>query len=366
MATTIPVGLAERSYEIHVGPGLLAKAGRLVAPFGRRLFVVTDENVAAHHLETLKAAFDEIGLENHGVILPAGEQTKDFLHLESLVDSMLDAGSERSTLIVAFGGGVIGDLTGFAASILLRGVPFVQIPTTLLSQVDSSVGGKTGINTGKGKNLVGSFHQPKLVLADLDVLETLPEREFAAGYAEMVKYGALGDIAFFDWLEENGRALFAQDKAALEQAVAHCCRAKAAIVAADERESGVRAHLNLGHTFAHILEAESGYGSVLNHGEAVSIGMVMAFTLSAQLGLCPAGDAARLERHLAGLGLPVRPPAHPNGAWDVPALVARLAADKKARNGKVAFILARRLGEVFSTADVPPARVQDLIAAFVA
>lgn len=363
--SSISVSLGARSYDIHAGPGLLEQAGPLIRPLldAPRLFVVTDENVAARHLDRLKDGLEAAGIENHGVVLPAGEGTKDFLHLESLLAAMLEAGCERATTIVAFGGGVIGDLTGFAASILLRGVPFIQIPTTLLSQVDSSVGGKTGINMPQGKNLVGSFYQPRLVLADIDVLETLSRRELVSGYAEVIKYGLLGDADFFTWLESgNGQALFDGDKAVRQQAVLRCCAAKAAIVAADERESGVRAHLNLGHTFAHVLEAESGFGDRLTHGEAVSIGLVMAFDLSCRMGLCPKEDLARLERHFKALGMPVAPPALPDRSWDADALMRRLPSDKKVKDGRVAFILARGIGSVLSTRDVPEDLVRSVIA----
>lgn len=364
---TITVSLGERSYDIHAGPALLEQAGALVSPVlkTKKLFVVTDENVEKLHLETLKASFDAAGLSHKGVVLPAGEYTKDFPHLESLLSAMLDAGCERSTTIVAFGGGVIGDLTGFSASILLRGAPFIQIPTTLLSQVDSSVGGKTGINMAQGKNLVGSFYQPQMVLADIGVLATLPARELKSGYAEVVKYGLLGDASFFDWLDEKGEALLKGDVALRQQAVIACCKAKALIVAEDEKEGGVRAHLNLGHTFAHIFEAEAGYSGILNHGEAVSIGLVMAFELSSRLGLCPKGDADRVRNHLDRLGMPVRPPSLPSGKWNVDRLFERLSADKKIENGRVAFVLPRKIGDVFSSRDVVPEQVRALIAEFV-
>ncbi len=357
MTSTIRVELGDRSYDIHAAPGLLAQAGELIKPLlsSPRVFVVTDENLENLHLEALKDSLDAAGIENHGVVLPAGEGTKDFAHLESLLDAMLDAKCERGTTIVAFGGGVIGDLTGFASSILLRGVPFVQIPTTLLSQVDSSVGGKTGINTRQGKNLVGSFYQPRLVLADIDVLSTLSPRDLRSGYAEVVKYGLIDDPAFFDWLDtKNALALMLGDKDARQQAVLTSCRAKARIVAADERESGQRALLNLGHTFAHALEAETGYGDLLYHGEAVSIGMLMAFELSARLDLCPRADVDRLRAHLEKLGMPVRLPTLPDGRkWDAKVLLKHFGADKKVKDGKVTFVLARGIGQAFLSRDVP-------------
>jgi len=369
MSATLQVSLGERSYDILVGPGLLAQAGALIRPLlsSPRVFVVTDENIEKLHLETLKDSLDEAGIENHGVVLPAGEQTKDFAHLESLLDAMLDARCERGTTILAFGGGVIGDLTGFAAATLLRGVPFIQIPTTLLSQVDSSVGGKTGINTRQGKNLVGAFYQPKLVLADIDVLSTLTPRDMRSGYAEVVKYGLIDDLPFFEWLEKNGLALLAGSKEAREQAVLTSCKAKARIVAADERESGQRALLNLGHTFAHALEAEGGYGEALQHGEAVSIGMMMAFELSTRMGLCPRADVERVEKHLRSLGMPVDLPALPEGkSWEAKALLSHFAKDKKVKDGKVTFVLARGIGQSFLCREVETPMVLSVLEDWVA
>ena len=351
----IHLELGERSYDIHAAPGLLPQAGLLIRPLLKspRVFVVTDENIeAAGHLEVLKDALDDAGIINHGVVLPAGESTKDFAHLESVIDEMLDAKCERGTTLIAFGGGVIGDLTGFAASILLRGVDFIQIPTTLLSQVDSSVGGKTGINTRQGKNLVGSFHQPRLVLADIDVLETLSPRELRSGYAEVLKYGLIDDPAFFTWLEQHGLALLLGNAGARQQAVLTSCTAKARVVAADEREGGVRALLNLGHTFGHALESECGYGETLTHGEAVALGMQMAFDLSVALGHCPPEDADRLRRHLALTGLPQRLPKLEQG-WDAKRLLGHFANDKKVKDGKVTFVLARGIGQSFLCRDVP-------------
>jgi 3-dehydroquinate synthase len=355
MTASITVALGERSYDIHVGTGLLAEAGKIIRPLlsSPRVFVVTDENIESLHLDSLKDALDRADIENHGVVLPAGEQSKSFLHLESLLDAMLEARCERSTTIIAFGGGVIGDLTGFAASILLRGVPFVQIPTTLLSQVDSSVGGKTGINTRQGKNLIGSFYQPRAVLADVAMLASLPPRELKAGYAEVVKYGLIDDPAFFAWLEEHASALLAADGMAGRYAVMTSCQAKARIVAADERESGQRALLNLGHTFAHALEAEGGYGELLLHGEAVSIGLVMAFDLSVAMGICPRIDRDRLVRHLEALGMPVRLPPLAGDGWNAERLLAHFGKDKKVKDGRVTFVLARGIGQAFLSSDVP-------------
>ncbi|MDA8230432.1 MAG: 3-dehydroquinate synthase [Magnetospirillum sp.] len=349
----LSLDLGARSYAIRIGPGLLDQAGTMMRPVMRsaRAFVVTDDNVAPLYLGRLAASLDGAGIGHTSIVLPAGEGTKDFAHLERLVGAMLGARCERSTMVVALGGGVIGDLTGFAAAICLRGMDFVQIPTTLLAQVDSSVGGKTGINTPHGKNLVGAFHQPRLVLADTGTLDTLPRRQVLAGYGEVVKYGCIDDPAFFDWLDAHGEAVIAGDDGARRHAVATSCRAKARIVAADEHESGARALLNLGHTFGHALEAEIGFTDEILHGEAVAIGMVMAFRLSARLGLAPAADGARLERHLARIGLPVRLPG--NRIWDSGRLLHHMAGDKKVKDGKVTFVLARGLGRSFLTRDVP-------------
>lgn len=352
---TVRVELGPRSYDIVVGDGVLAEAGALMGPVLRqdRVVVVTDENVAPLHLEALTRALANAGLSAEAVVLPAGEQTKDFAHLERLVEEILERGIERDSTLVALGGGVIGDITGFAAATVLRGIDFVQVPTTLLAQVDSSVGGKTGINTGHGKNLVGAFHQPRLVLADSRVLETLPRREMAAGYAEVVKYGLINDEGFFSWLEGHGSDLLDGDHAAIRHAVVTSCRAKAAIVAADERESGSRALLNLGHTFGHALEAETGYSDTLLHGEAVAIGMVMAFDLSVRLGLCRARDADRVRRHLGTVGLPTGTDFAPVVLWDPARLTAHMTKDKKVRGGRLTFVLVRRIGEAFVTQDVP-------------
>ncbi|MDZ4736090.1 MAG: 3-dehydroquinate synthase [Rhodospirillaceae bacterium] len=353
--TRVPIALGTRSYDIVIGPGLLTNAGAelrnvLARP---RVFIVSDEVVAALHLATLEHALDESSIAHQAHLVPAGEASKSFATIEVLLDAMLAARVERSTTAIALGGGVVGDLTGFAAAIMLRGIDFVQMPTTLLSQVDSSVGGKTGINTGRGKNLVGAFHQPRLVLADSDVLATLPPREMRAGYAEIVKVGLIGDATFFAWLEANGRAVLARDPAALTEAIATACRAKASIVAEDEREAGRRALLNLGHTFGHALEAESGYGGTLLHGEAVSIGMVMAFRLSAALGYCPPADVARVARHLTTLGLPTVLPATDGARWDSHRLLAHMHQDKKMRDGRLTFVLARGIGDAFLANDVP-------------
>lgn len=367
-AETLRVDLGARAYDIHVGGGLLAEAGAAMTPVlkSRRVFIVTDETVAGLHLGTLTAALDAAGIRHEAHILPPGEATKSYASLEALLNAMLAARCERSTTVVALGGGVIGDLAGFAASVLLRGVDFVQVPTTLLSQVDSSVGGKTGINTPFGKNLVGSFHQPRLVLIDTATLSTLPRRELLAGYAEVVKYGLIDDPAFFEWLEASGAALIDGDEAARRRAILTSCAAKARVVAADEREGGVRALLNLGHTFGHALEAEAGYGDVLLHGEAVAIGMVMAFDLSARLGLCPREDVDRVRAHLSAVGLPVAPPRLAGKAMDADRLIAHMASDKKVQEGKVTFVLSRGIGRAFLTRDVDPAALRATVADAVA
>ncbi len=363
----VRVELGPRSYDIQVGPGLVDRAGPLLLPVlrQRRVFVVTDANVAPLYLERLQASLSAAGVAHDHTILSPGEQTKSFAQLEALLDTMLAARCERGTMIVALGGGVIGDLTGFAASILLRGVDFVQVPTTLLAQVDSSVGGKTGINSRHGKNLVGTFHQPRLVLADTDVLATLPARELRAGYAEVVKYGVIDDPAFFAWLEQHGPRVLAGDAAATRHAVVTSCRAKARIVAADEREAGQRALLNLGHTFGHALEAETGFGSELLHGEAVAIGMVMAMAQSARQGLCPTVEVDRLRRHLEHTGLPVSPRQVSGRIWNARRLLDHMGGDKKVSDGRITFVLAGGIGHAFLSREVPQADLLAVLEQFV-
>ncbi len=365
--TTVPIALGERSYDIVIGQNVIASAGEAIAPVlsRRRVHVVTDDNVAPLYLDSLLAGLDAQGITHSETVLPAGEQTKDFRHLEELLDRLQEHGVARDDTLIALGGGVVGDLVGFAASIILRGIDFIQVPTTLLAQVDSSVGGKTGINTRFGKNLVGSFHQPRLVLADTAALDTLPDRDLKAGYAETVKYGLIGDESFFTWLEQRGEGLLAGDHDARRHAIAACCAAKARFVAEDEREQGSRALLNLGHTFGHALEAEIGYAGDLRHGEAVSIGMVMAFDLSVRLGLCPPEDAARMRRHLELCGLPTMPPRHHGRALDPEALLRHMAHDKKVKDGKVTFILVRGIGEAFVSRDVAPEMVLEILGAAV-
>jgi 3-dehydroquinate synthase len=344
----IDVALGDRAYPVHIGAGLLERADEMLAPFvrGRRPVLVSDENVWAKQGRRL-------ALEVQPILLPPGEGSKSWAALEALLDRLLAHGVERGDHIIAFGGGVVGDLAGFAAAILKRGCGFLQIPTTLLAQVDSSVGGKTGINTAAGKNLVGAFHQPAAVLIDPDCLNTLPPRQLRAGYAEIVKCGLIGDPDFFAWCETNGAALLASDADAREHAIARSVAFKAGIVAEDERETtGRRALLNLGHTFAHALEAETGFSDVLLHGEAVALGMVLAFRLSAERGLCTEAEADRVAAHLDSVGLPTRL-EHGTGA----SLAAHMAADKKASGSRVPFILARGIGQAFVDTSVELAEV---------
>jgi len=362
MTRIITVGLGPRAYAIHVGNGLLASAGALIKPFARGVLpVVTDSHVGEIHLASFLEIMGKAGLDARPIVMPPGEGSKSFAGLETLSNQLLDLEIGRSGLIVALGGGVIGDLTGFAAGVLKRGVAFAQVPTTLLSQVDSSVGGKTGINTAQGKNLVGVFHQPRLVIADIALLSTLPRRELLAGYAEVVKYGALGDAEFFAWLEDNGPLALSGHADAMIHAVAHSCRMKADIVARDERESGERALLNLGHTFGHALEAVTGYCERLVHGEGVAIGMALAAKLSARLGLMPADEAERLARHLKVAGLPAAIADIPGPRPDPDSVIAAMAHDKKAADGKINFILLKGLGKAFVTSDVPRTALEDVL-----
>jgi len=350
--TRVDVGLADRSYPILIEAGLLDRAAEHLARFARsgRLVVVTDESVAAAQFPRLVAGLGDIRVEP--IVLPAGEATKSWGRLERLTDQLMDYGVERSDRILALGGGVIGDLVGFAASILKRGCGFVQIPTSLLAQVDSSVGGKTAINTRAGKNLVGAFHQPDLVLIDPATLDTLPLREVRSGYAEVVKYGLIDDFDFFAWCEANAASLLDGDADVRAHAIAHSVAAKARVVAADERETtGTRALLNLGHTFGHALEAETGFSDVLLHGEAVACGMALAFRFSAAQGLCPGQDAVRVARHLESVGLPTTlAAAHVD--TDGATLVGHMAHDKKMEGGRLPFLLARGIGQTFLAKDV--------------
>ncbi len=363
--TIIEVKLPARSYAIVIGEDVLASSGRRIAAAlpGARAAVVTDANVAKLHLPALKASLEQHKLLLGEIAVEPGEASKSFPVLASLSERLLALGVERGDCVIAFGGGVVGDLAGFAASILRRGVRVVQMPTTLLAQVDSAIGGKTGIDTRQGKNLIGTFHQPSLVLADVSVLSTLAPREFRAGYAEVVKYGLLGDAAFFAWLEANWRKVFAKAGPERRRAVETSARAKARIVEADEKEeTGTRALLNLGHTFGHALEAFAGYSDRLLHGEAISIGMRLAFTFSAELGLCPTADAARVERHLQAVGLPTRIAAIPGEAPSTEALLALMAQDKKVKGGKLAFVLVHGIGQAFVERDVALPRLTEFLA----
>ncbi|MBB5752488.1 3-dehydroquinate synthase [Prosthecomicrobium pneumaticum] len=360
---TVPVALGDRSYDILIGRGLLAAAGAEIASRmpKARVAIVTDENLARLHLPTLAASLDAAGIGHVPVVVPPGESTKSFSHFEAVVRAILAGRLERGDLVLALGGGVVGDLAGFAAAVARRGMRFVQLPTSLLAQVDSSVGGKTGINTPEGKNLVGAFHQPDLVLADTGLLDTLSPREFRAGYAEVAKYGLIDDPAFFAWLEENWRGIFAGGPER-EHAVAVSCRAKAAVVARDEKETGDRALLNLGHTFGHALEAATGYSDRLVHGEGVAIGMVLAHDFSARMNLCSPDDGRRVKAHLAAVGLPTTLGEIAGGLPDADRLMALIAQDKKVTRGTLTFILTRGVGEAFIARDVPPEAVRGFLA----
>ena len=361
--TMVRVALGARSYDVVIEAGLLARAGEQIAPLarGRRVPIIADENVA-QHLETLRTSLDAAGVASEPIVLPAGEKSKSWGTLETLTDRLLDLGVERGDHVIALGGGVIGDLVGFATAILKRGCGFVQIPTTLLAQVDSSVGGKTGINTRAGKNLIGAFHQPKVVLIDPDVLDTLPPRELRAGYAEVVKYGLIDDADFFAWCEANGAKLLAGDSAAREYAIAHSVAAKARIVGEDEFETlGRRALLNLGHTFGHALEAEAGFSDRLLHGEAVAAGCALAFGYSAAQGLCSAEDAIRVSAHWQAAGLPDGLAA---AGINAPAerLVDHMRHDKKASGGRIPFLLAHGIGQTYLDKNVSLDDVRDYLA----
>ncbi len=355
----VHVPLGERSYDILIGKGLIGRAGGEISTRikGRKAAIITDENVGPLYLDALMDSLQTDGIEAVSLSLPAGEKTKSFEHLMRVCDVLLEARIERNDAVIALGGGVIGDLAGFAAGIVRRGVRFVQVPTSLLSQVDSSVGGKTGINARQGKNLIGVFNQPDLVLADADVLNTLSEREFRAGYAEVVKYGLIDKPEFFEWLESNWRDVFSGGEARIE-AIAASCQAKADVVAADEREHGRRALLNLGHTFGHALEAATQYDSSrLVHGEGVAIGMVLAHQFSARLNLASPDDAARVEVHLKAVGLPTAMSDIEGELPPTDILMDAIAQDKKVRGGKLTFILTRGIGQSFVADDVPSSEV---------
>ena len=362
----LSVALPSAGYDVVVGGGLLARAGALLAPVlpQKRAIVVTDASVARLHLATLGAGLAETGIETQPIVVPAGEPSKNIETYARVVDELLEAGVERRTAVIALGGGVVGDLAGFAAATTLRGLPFVQVPTTLLAQVDSSVGGKTGVNTSRGKNLVGAFHQPLMVLADTATLATLPARELRAGYAEIAKAGLIGDAAFFMWCEQHGREVVGGDRDVQAEAILRACAFKAAVVGDDERElrpSDGRALLNLGHTFAHALEAEIGYGHIL-HGEAVAVGLGLAFRLSARLGFCAEADAERVVRHVEQVGLPAEL-GMLNRRFSAARLLAHMRRDKKMRDRQMTFVLARGVGRAFTSRDVPGHAVVDLLRA---
>ena len=362
----LTVALAAASYDVAVGEGLLARAGALLAPVlpQKRVVIVTDATVAALHLAALEAGLRDTAIESRAIVVPAGETSKSVETYARVVDDLLAGGVERRTGVIALGGGVVGDLAGFSAATTLRGLPFVQVPTTLLAQVDSSVGGKTGVNTARGKNLIGAFHQPLLVLADTATLATLPARELRAGYAEIVKAGLIGDAAFFAWCEQHGAGVVGGDREAQAEAILRACTFKAAVVGDDEREerpNDGRALLNLGHTFAHALEAELGYGAIL-HGEAVAVGLGLAFRLSARLGLCAEADAERVVRHVDAVGLPAEL-AMLNRRLSAASLLAHMRRDKKVRDRQLTFVLARGIGQAFTSREVPEHAVVDLLRA---
>ncbi len=345
----IRVSLGNRSYEITVGENLITNAYRYIKPFlqDSKLFVITDNNVADIWLESLEKSFQKAEIRIQKLVLPSGEKTKSFNELENLIEKILSIGVSRKSTLIALGGGVIGDITGFAASILLRGINFIQIPTTLLSQVDSSVGGKTGINTPFGKNLLGTFYQPRLVLSDISSLKTLPKRQFLSGYSELVKHGLIGNLKFFEWCEKNGTDVLNGNPRALKYAILESCKIKANLVGKDEKEAGLRALLNLGHTFGHALEAEANYSNELLHGEAVAMGIILAFKLSNRLGICPTQEVDRVVKHFNSVGLPTDLLKFDSIVWDKEKIFARMKLDKKVSAGQILFILANQIGDTF-------------------
>ena len=366
--TVVQVALGARAYDIVIGRNLLASLGQRIKALraGARVALVTDDTVARHHLAAAESSLKSAGIESTHIAVAEGEGSKSYATYEKVCEAIIAARIERGDLVVALGGGVIGDLAGFAAASVRRGLDYVQVPTTLLAQVDSSVGGKTGINSRHGKNLVGAFHQPVMVVADTGLLDTLPKRQFRAGYAEVAKYGLLGDAAFFAWLEKNWQDIFAGGQGpgsfAREHAIAVCCRAKAGIVSRDERETGERALLNLGHTFGHAFEAACGFSDRLLHGEAVALGMVQAFAFSARKGLTPAAEADRARAHLAAVGLPTHVKDIPGGAAGVDELMDLIAQDKKVKRGQLTFILVRGIGRAFVANDVDASEVRAFLA----
>jgi len=362
MNERVRVELKERSYDILVGDQLLAEAGKYIKPLmsGNLALIVSDENVAKFYLHRLTASLEDVGIRCRFIIIPPGEGSKNFSALGELLENLLLHHPDRKTMLIALGGGVVGDITGFAASVLLRSVDFIQIPTTLLAQVDSSVGGKTGVNSKLGKNLIGTFYQPKLVLCDVSTLSTLPEREKKSGYAEIVKYGLINDENFFVWLEKNGEKILSGDTKATTKAVTESCKAKAKIVAKDEKESGERALLNFGHTFAHALEAETGFSDKLLHGEAVAIGMALAFGVSVAMSYCPQAERDRVLAHFKALGLPARLPDL-GITWNAERLMQYFAHDKKAEGGRPTFILTHGVGKAFSTPGVEKSLIRQVL-----
>ena len=356
MTVIIPVALAGRGYDIHVGAGLLPETGHLIRPVmkGNRVIPISDRHVAAQHMPALIRALEAAGLVvAEPIVLDGGEQIKNLVAFQWLIEALLDRAVERNVTVLAFGGGVVGDMAGFAAATILRGVDYVQIPTTLLAQVDSSVGGKTGVNSRHGKNLIGAFHQPRMVVIDHSLLDSLPRRELLAGYAEVIKYGLIDDEAFYQWCLSNAGKLMAGDGDAREYAIATSCRSKARIVALDETESGPRMLLNLGHTFAHALEAEAGYGAGLLHGEAVGVGMVLALDLSARLNLCSPDLPRQLAAHFREIGLPASIADTPCKNVPAETFLAHMQHDKKVEDGKLTFILARGAGQAFIAKGIP-------------
>lgn len=361
---TLRVALDDRSYDIVIGSGLIATAGARIAAIATHVIVVTDSNVMGHYGKALEASLKAAGVRSTGIVVPAGESSKSFRAFEQLMEKILALKPDRKTALVALGGGVIGDLTGFAASTLLRGVPFIQIPTSLLAQVDSSVGGKTAINASTGKNLIGSFYQPRLVLADIDTLKTLPPRELRAGYAEIIKYGLIADAAFYQWCLSHGQKLLDGDVISLQQAVMKSCAMKSAIVEADEREADTRALLNFGHTFAHALEAETGFSDTLLHGEAVAIGMVMACRLSASMGLIDRTVESELMAHFTALGMKAEPNDVKGAHWRAVRIATHFASDKKAEGGALTFVVLQAIGQAAVAKKVDPQLALDVVESY--
>lgn len=366
-AETLHVPLAANAYDIIIGQGLIQDAGKWLEPVLKRprVIIVSDEGLVDKFLTPLQASLESHGIASQAVTVKEGEQSKSFEGFESLINSLLALKPDRTTTIVALGGGVIGDLAGFCASVLLRGLDFIQIPTSLLAHVDSSVGGKTGINTRAGKNLIGSFHQPRRVLIDTDTLRSLPQRHMRAGYGEIVKYGVLGNAEFFGWLEEHGKRLLALEEDAIRHAIQTCCQMKADLVEWDEKEKDMRALLNLGHTFGHALEAETGYDGRVVHGEAVSIGMVMAARMSARMGMCGQDVEERIAAHLKSAGLPTSPNDIDKADWNVNRLCGHFVNDKKVRDGKLTFVLLKSLGDADVVRDVDPAMAREVVESFI-